>query len=121
MKRNIFVSILCFVFLFMLSGYVFADATATVSDTFTTTADATDEIGNNKGLNPNFNMSISGTWTGTIRLERRFGSAGTWMAVTNASYTSNYEGQFADYEAGVQYRLYAVSMSSGSAIVRISR
>ena len=108
-----------------LSTMAFAAPSASVTSTFTTTADATSQIGNNRGLNTDFNISISGTWAGAIILQRRFTISDStytdWLAVTNASWTANYEGQFSDNEAGVQYRLYASSISSGSADVRISR
>jgi hypothetical protein len=46
------------------------------------------------GANRTFNFQITGTWSGTIYLERSVGTPGTWVSV--ASYTSNQNTTYLD-------------------------
>lgn len=49
------------------------------------------------------NLSIAGTFSGTVTLQRRFGQYGDWRAVE--TYTSETETRLVDTERIVQYRL----------------
>jgi len=53
------------------------------------------------------NISIAGTWAGTVTLQRRFGSSDTLSPrdVTDGSWTANAEKSLYDHEEGVQYRI----------------
>jgi len=69
-----------------------------------------------------FNLSISGTWTGTVTLQRSFDKGTTWLDV--GSYASNVESN-AEFEAetGVYYRagFKTSNYSNGTAVIRISQ
>ena len=69
------------------------------------------------------NISIIGTWAGTITLQRRFGSRDTLSPrdVTDGSWTSNVEKSLYDHEEGVQYRIgfKTGDFTSGTANVRL--
>ncbi len=69
----------------------------------------------------NFNLSISGTWAGTVHLQRSFDMGTSWVDI--ASYTANTELQGFEPESGVYYRagIKTGNHSSGTAVVRISR
>jgi len=74
-----------------------------------------------------FNLSIWGTFTGTIDLERSFDDGSTWLkcsrdsAGTTASFTVAASVVVEEPEAGVLYRLNATALSSGTANYRISQ
>lgn len=73
-------------------------------------------------LNKKFNVSISGTWAGTLTLQRAFdGGVVTWFDVF--TYTTNMQDQFEEFEPGVNYRLgfKTGEYTSGTAVVRISQ
>ena len=63
------------------------------------------------------NISVSGTWVGTVALQRRF-QAGDWMNVTE--WIENIEKALIDVEPGVQYRIGMSVVTSGAAAVRLS-
>lgn len=69
----------------------------------------------------NFNLSLSGTWVGTVFLQRSFDGGTTWMDV--ASYTSNVEDYGKESEAGVKYRFGCKhdGYTSGTVVGRLSR
>ncbi len=67
-----------------------------------------------------FNVSITGTWTGTIALQRSFDSGVTWGDVK--LYTANEEQKGYEPESNVFYRLgFDSGFGTGVANVRISR
>jgi len=68
-----------------------------------------------------FNLSLSGTWAGTITLQRTFDGGTTWRDV--ATYTANIEDAGHEPELGVLYRagFKTGEYTSGTAIVRISQ
>lgn len=74
-----------------------------------------------------FNLSIWGTFTGTIDLERSFDDGSTWLkcsrdsAGTTARFTVAASVVVEEPEAGVLYRLNATALSSGTANYRISQ
>ena len=68
------------------------------------------------------NYSISGTWAGTVTMQRAFPSAPTtWYDVE--TFTSNEEGQLFDYERGNKYRMGIKTgdYTSGTAVLRLSK
>ena len=71
------------------------------------------------------NISIGGTWTGTITLQRRFGSDDTARDVTDGSFIHTsatvVEKALYDHEEGVEYRIgfKAAGYASGTCNVRL--
>lgn len=68
-----------------------------------------------------FNLSLSGTWSATVKLQRAFDddASPNWLDVT--SYTANTETQVAEIEEGVIYRLYCSAYTSGTIAGRLSQ
>ena len=66
------------------------------------------------------NISVSGTWAGTVTLQRTFDLGVTWVDVE--TWTCNYEGYLVDLQRGVRYRIgIAVGeYTSGTAVLRLS-
>ncbi len=66
------------------------------------------------------NVSISGTWSGTVTLQRSFDAGVTWVDVE--SYTANDEGYLIDTEGSVLYRIgfKTGGYTSGTAVLRLS-
>ena len=73
-----------------------------------------------------FNVSVWGTFSATVVLERSFDAETTWLPVsfpdgTNISYTAAGSGSWAEIEYGVYYRLRCSAFTSGTVNWRISR
>ena len=73
-----------------------------------------------------FNVTLWGTFSATILLERSFDAGTTWIPVsfpdgTKIAYTAAGSGAWGEVESGVYYRLRCSSYSSGTAHWRISR
>ena len=68
-----------------------------------------------------FNISLSGTWTGTVTLQRSFDNGSTWRDV--ATFDENTETIGMEPEAGVLYRFGVKTgeFGSGTIVGRISR
>lgn len=68
-----------------------------------------------------FNISISGTWTGTVTAQRSFDGGSTWYDV--ASWTENTEEYGFEPEREVQYRagIKLAEYGSGTAVIRLSQ
>lgn len=66
-----------------------------------------------------FNLSLSGTWVGTIALERKYSSTDAFKEVT--TFTANTEDQREEREAGVTYRLKMKAYTSGTPTFRLSK
>lgn len=68
-----------------------------------------------------FNLSLNGTWAGTITLQRTFDGGATWLDV--ATYTAIIQDAGDEPELGVLYRagFKTGEYTSGTAIVRISQ
>jgi len=68
-----------------------------------------------------FNVSISGTWAGTVTAQRSFDSGSTWFDV--ATWTTNTQEYGLDPERGVQYRIGIKTgeFTSGQSDVRLSQ
>jgi hypothetical protein len=67
------------------------------------------------------NLSISGTWEGTVTLQRSFDEGENWYDVDE--FTLNIQTLLADYELGVRYRvgIKTGDYTSGTASVRLSK
>lgn len=72
-------------------------------------------------LNGDFNISITGTWVGTITVQRSF-DAGTSYGDVEA-FTANAEKVSSSFEKGVMYRVgfKTGEFTSGTANVRLSQ
>lgn len=68
-----------------------------------------------------FNVSISGTWDGTVTAQRSFDSGSTWFDVN--TWTTNTEEYGFEPERGVQYRIGCKTgeFGSGTAVLRLSQ
>jgi hypothetical protein len=68
-----------------------------------------------------FNVSISGTWTGTVTAQRSFDLGSTWFDVN--TWTDNTEEYGFECERGVQYRLgcKTAEFGSGTMVLRLSQ
>ena len=68
-----------------------------------------------------FNISISGTWAGTVTAQRSFDSGSTWYDVN--TWTSNTEEYGFEPERDVQYRvgIKTGQFISGTCVVRLSQ
>ncbi|MFG1343204.1 hypothetical protein [Xanthobacter autotrophicus] len=73
-----------------------------------------------------FNVSLWGTFVGTVVVERSFDAGTTWLPITGAGVAiSTFGGPvseiFEEPEYGVQYRLRCMSFGSGTINYRISQ
>ena len=68
-----------------------------------------------------FNLSISGTWAGTVTVQRSFDSGSTWYDVD--TWIANTQEYGLEPEKGIQYRIgiKTAQYTSGSAVVRLSQ
>lgn len=68
-----------------------------------------------------FNFSISGTWAGTVFIQRSFDKGVTWLDVD--SYTANTEQKGIEPEGGVQYRfgIKTGGYTNGTLVGRLSQ
>ena len=68
-----------------------------------------------------FNISISGTWDGTVTVQRSFDQGSTWFDV--ATWTANTEEYGFEPERDVQYRagIKTGEFTSGTAVLRLSQ
>ena len=87
-----------------------------VTGTFTSTANSA-ALEVNRGY---FNISISGTFSSSIQLQRSFNQGTTWLDVGSAI-TGASEQVIHEPEAGVQYRFENTWTSGTSVIYRISQ
>lgn len=68
-----------------------------------------------------FNISISGTWTGTVTVQRSFDGGSTWLDI--ATWSENTEEYGFEPERDVWYRagIKTGEFGSGTAVVRLSQ
>lgn len=94
----------------------FVSANITAQNTFTDAITPTA-----KGRSGYLNISVSGTWVGTVTLQRRYGSSGTYFDVI--TWSANVETALQDREFQVQYRLGIKTgeFTSGTAVLRLGR
>jgi hypothetical protein len=75
----------------------------------------------------NFNVTIWGTFVGTVQLERSFDGGATWIVAakdtsgTAAAYTAPCSLVCSEPESGVIYRLNCTAYTSGTVSYRISQ
>lgn len=71
------------------------------------------------------NLTLSGDFVGTVRLERSFDGGQTWTAITAAGqvieFTNPISEELDELEAGVLYRVRLVTLTSGTLTWRFSR
>ena len=83
-------------------------------------------LGHEKGSGY-FNLSIWGTYSATVKLQRSFDDGTTWMTVsqdslgTEAAYTAPISAVALEPEQGVIYRLSCTAFASGVVNYRLSR
>ena len=87
----------------------------------TSSLSASDSYSDSVGMHNYFNISISGTWSGTLTVQRSFDYGTNWFDVD--SFTANTEEYGYEPEPGVVYRIGFKSgdYNSGTANVRISQ
>jgi len=68
-----------------------------------------------------FNLSISGTWAGTVTVQRSFDGGSTWHDVD--TWTENAQEYGLEPEGGIQYRvgIKTDEYTSGTCVVRLSQ
>ena len=68
-----------------------------------------------------FNISISGTWVGTVSVQRSYDGGSTWFDV--ASWTANTEEYGFECERGIYYRagVKTGDFTSGTVVIRLSQ
>ena len=98
-----------------------------VTKSFTATgqSDNFNPAEDNFGLS-RFNLTISGTFVASIRLERSFDDGSTWHPCTRSdggprSWTAPMSILVSECEPGVLYRLNCTAFTSGTAVCRISQ
>ena len=94
-----------------MAGGQYKTASITAQNTFT----------DSLGLHGSFNISISGTWSATVTVQRSFDSGTTWLDVE--SFTANTEQYGFEPEDGVLYRagVKTGNFTSGTVVLRISQ
>lgn len=100
---------------------------AVIAGTFTATgqsasfAPAVDARGTNGGA---FNVTLSGTFVGTVKLQRSFDNGTTWHDLTAAgtaiaAFTTAVSEVWVEPEAGVNFRLNCTAYTSGTVTYRL--
>jgi len=108
----------------MLRGLGVVSATLTGADQFT--AESEGGIQNSTGtqgirIRGYFNLSIGGTWSGRVTMQRSFDRGASWVDINK--YSQNDQTYDQEIESGVLYRIgfKTGDYTSGTAIVRISK
>ena len=104
-----------------------AEVTATIAahNTFTSWISPKAMLNVNDAHVKFLNLSIGGTWAGTVTVQRRFSSTDTERDVTDGSFVSTdatvVEKALYDHEQGVEYRIGIKTgdYTSGSCSVRL--
>lgn len=82
-------------------------------------------VGSRDEAGSSFNMTLSGTFVGTVQIERTFDSGSNWHPLTalgtSISFTAPCSEVFEEIEAGVGYRLNCTSYTSGTITYRLSQ
>lgn len=111
MKKLIFLSL---ILLFLLPAGL-AVAGDNVTKTISTDQGA-NGFTNKLQVQGRFNISISGTWTGTVTLQRSFNAGGTWLDV--ATFTENIE-TTGNEPQNIYYRIGQKNGDYGSGTVNL--
>ncbi len=92
---------------------------ARVTRTITASNQFTDPV----KLRGYFNLSVEGTWTGTLTVQRSFDLGSTWYDVDTFTANTEEYGLEPEYTNVVLYRIGAKAdaLSSGSAVLRLSQ
>ena len=92
---------------------------ARVTRTITASNQFTDPV----KLSGYFNVSISGTWTGTITVQRSWDLGSIWLDVDTWTANTEEYGLEPEHTNVVLYRVGAkeTALSSGSAVLRLSQ
>ena len=116
---------------FLIAALVLLVLTAPAwATTESVTASVTAENNFTDSISPNpwsgetygyLNISVSGTWSATVTLQRSFDDGTTWLDTD--TWTSNVQTSLTDYEGGVLYRIGVKTgdFSSGTVVLRLSR
>lgn len=98
-----------------------ATFTAVVSKSASANITAQNTFTSGVVLSGAFSLSISGTWAGTVTIQRSFDAGTTWLDVQN--YTANFEDTGNEPAVGVLYRVgfKTGNYTSGTANVRIGQ
>jgi hypothetical protein len=106
-----------------VSAFFAASGVTPVAATFTGT-------GHSASFSPlsgrGFNVSLWGTFVGTVQLERSFDGGTTWLPITAAgtqlyAWTAPASESASDDETGVLYRLNCIAYTSGTVNYRVSQ
>lgn len=99
-----------------------------ISGTFTATGQSSSFEPDRRTVRDNqFNVTLSGTFVGTVQIERSFDRGANWRAIsrdsagTAAAYTAPMSVVVEEPEAGVLYRLNCTAYTSGTITYRISQ
>lgn len=100
--------------------------TVVVSGTFTATGASSSFSPASQIRRGRFNVSIWGTFVGTVKLERSFDDGVTWLVcskpdLTDAAFTAPVTFAVEEPEADIYYRLSCTSRTSGTINYRMSR
>ncbi len=89
--------------------------------TITKSIDAENEWSNSATLTGYFNLSLSGTWTATVTIQRSFDQGSTWYDVD--TWTTNTQEYGLEPENGVYYRFGVKTdeYTSGTIVGRLSQ
>lgn len=95
----------------MTTRLALAEASASAQNTFTSAV----------SLHGHYNVSVSGTFTATVTLQRSFDDGTTWLDVK--TYTAGAQEVGLEPEYGVVYRIGVKTgeYTSGTAVLRLSR
>ena len=89
--------------------------------TTTRTIESENRFTDSASLTGYFNLSISGTWAGTVTVQRSFDSGDTWHDVD--TWTANTQEYGLEPERDIYYRIGIKTgdFTSGSCVVRLSQ
>ena len=73
-----------------------------------------------KNLSSRFNLDISGTFVGTVELQRSFDGGSSFQVVDGETHTAPVSKVLEEPEAGVLYRFECTAYTSGTIVCRAS-
>lgn len=115
MFKSLKISVVLMICLFCTFEYAYAGSvTANISALNGETSTISPRTPSRSGY---LSISLSGTWAGTMTVQRSFDSGVTWVDVI--SYTANTEKALREEEIGVLYKLKMTLYTSGTAIARL--
>ena len=89
----------------------------------TRTITNSDQFTDSVRLSGYFNLSVSGTWVGTLTVQRSWDKGSTWLDVDTFTTNTEEYGLEPEHSNVVYYRLGAKAdqFTSGSAVLRLSQ